>query len=150
MRQMSNKATVLIKVFFRSCKRDGARRAANFEYLTLKTSKRMIALAPSTKLCPLPSSSSPTKPSNPGWSTSTTPPLQKKRMILGAGPKLQNMIVTRPFSYTWEIVSAPDPVASMYATRFGDRTLNVLDGSPLGEMLMCDPARGADAVKKMG
>lgn len=63
--------------------------------------------------------------------------------------KEQNMIVTRPFSYTCEMVSDPDPVASTYAAWLGPKMEKELEGRPLGDMFMCLLASGAEAVKKM-
>lgn len=48
------------------------------------------------------------------------------------------------------MVSHPDPVASMYAQELGLKIVNVLEGRPLGEMLICLPVKGAEAVKKRG
>lgn len=48
------------------------------------------------------------------------------------------------------IVSLPDPVASTYAAWLPSKIVKVLLGRPLGEMLMCLPTNGADAVKNMG
>jgi hypothetical protein len=47
------------------------------------------------------------------------------------------MIVMRPFSYRWDMVSEPDPVASMYAALLGERTAKVVEGRPFGERLIC-------------
>ena len=57
-------------------------------------------------------------------------------------------MVALPFSYTWEIVSIPDPVASIYAIVFASKICRVLAGKPLGLRLMCEPVSGAEAKKK--
>lgn len=48
------------------------------------------------------------------------------------------------------MVSLPEPVVSMYAAEFLSKIENVVEGRPLGEMLMWAPVRGAEAVKKRG
>lgn len=48
------------------------------------------------------------------------------------------------------MVSLPEPVASTYPQKLGERIRKEVEGRPLGERLMCAPRRGADAVKKTG
>lgn len=47
-----------------------------------------------------------------------------------------------------EIVSLPEPVASTYATWFGERMAREEEGRPLGDTFTCLPEVGAEAVKK--
>lgn len=111
----------------------------------LKTSKITTALIPGYSALPILF----THIAYSACPVSRTRPLQNHRIIRGERSKLQNISVTRLFSYTWLMVSTPDPLASMYPTRFSFRIVSVADGRPLGEQLIWLPVKGAEATKKM-
>jgi len=80
----------------------------------------------------------------------TNSPRPWSRTIRGAPVKAQNIIVMRPFSRRWAIVSTPLPVWSRYATDISLRTANSLR-FPLGEQFTCPLAsRGAVVTKNTG
>jgi hypothetical protein len=113
------------------------RKAYQRPVLTLKMWSIIIARAPITWGFPIRYK----YPWYSGWSHSITEPVQNSRKIRGDESNEMNIMVMRPFSRTWEIVSQPDPVVSIYAAWFELRIARQESGDPFGEILTCRPRR---------